>query len=75
MRVGYRPDSSKRSKPGFMESDLFKSIGSSRDKIECRGLANEVCVCDVCLCFICMTEATVVWNTCPGVSTLYYCVK
>ena len=45
VKVGYRPLAQKRrSKRGFMESDLIKSIGSSRDKIECRGAANEVCI-------------------------------
>ena len=43
IKVGYRPGSSKRSKNGFMESDLIKSIGSSRDQIECRGVPHEVC--------------------------------
>ena len=43
IRVGYRPKSSRRSKAGFMESDLIMSIGSARDQIECRGVPNEVC--------------------------------
>ena len=44
IRVGYQPGKDKRSKTGFMESDLIKSIGSSRDQIECRGMPYEVCV-------------------------------
>ncbi len=48
VKVGYQPGNSKRSKRGFMESDLIKSIGSSRDQIECRGVPNEVCMCRVC---------------------------
>lgn len=43
VRVGFRPgQKNKRSKKGFMESDLIKSIGSSREQIECRGVPNEV---------------------------------
>ena len=42
VKVGYRPGQRRRSKSGFMESDLIKSIGSSRERIECRGIPNEV---------------------------------
>ena len=42
VRVGFRPGGKKRSKRGFMESDLIKSIGRSREQIECRGAPNEV---------------------------------
>ena len=43
VKVGFRPGLNRRSKRGFMESDLIKSIGGSREQIECRGVANEVC--------------------------------
>lgn len=42
VRVGFRTGLEKRSKRGFMESDLIKSIGRSREQIECRGVPNEV---------------------------------
>lgn len=42
VKVGYRPGNRRRSKKGFMESDLIKNIGGSRDMIECRGPTNEV---------------------------------
>lgn len=42
VRVGFRPRQGQRSKRGFMESDLIKSIGMSREQTECRGVPNEV---------------------------------
>ena len=40
--VGYQPGNKRRSKKGFMESDLIKSIGHTREQIECKGVSNEV---------------------------------
>lgn len=40
--VGFRPGQRRRSKKGFMESDLIKSIGRTREQVECRGIPNEV---------------------------------
>ncbi len=42
IRVGFQPGGKRRSKDGYMESDLIKHIGSSRKEIECRGVDNEV---------------------------------
>lgn len=42
VKVGFRPGQRLRSKKGFMESDLIKSIGRSREQVECRGVPNEV---------------------------------
>ena len=46
VRVGYKPGRTTRSKKGFMESDLIKGIGRSREQIECRGVPDEVRTCE-----------------------------
>ena len=48
VKLGYQPGKHTRSKQGFMESDLFKSIGTSREELECKGVPNEVNIVYMC---------------------------
>ena len=71
VRVGFVPGRTRRSKKGFMESDLIKGIGKSRDQIECRGVSNEVWVVYVRPC----TYVCVMYNYSPPAPRLEHATQ
>lgn len=42
VRMGFKPDGVKRSTSGYLEPDFLKSLGASRETVECRGASDEV---------------------------------